>query len=44
MANVSKRLRALKEKIDRNRNYPVVDALQLVKEAGDSSTSRSTSR
>jgi large subunit ribosomal protein L1 len=33
MANVSKRLRALKEKIDRNRNYPVVDALQLVKEA-----------
>ena len=33
MANVSKRLRALKEKIDRNRNYPVIDALQLVKEA-----------
>ena len=33
MANASKRLRALKEKIDRNRNYPVVDALQLVKEA-----------
>ena len=33
MANVSKRLRALKEKIDRNRNYPVVDALQLVKES-----------
>src|SRR5512139_2589621 len=33
MANVSKRLRALKEKVDRNRNYPVIDALQLVKEA-----------
>jgi large subunit ribosomal protein L1 len=33
MANASKRLRALKEKIDRNRNYPVVDALQLVKES-----------
>jgi len=33
MANVSKRLRAIKEKIDRNRNYPVSDALQLVKEA-----------
>ena len=32
MANTSKRLRALKEKIDRNRNYPVVDALKLVKE------------
>ena len=33
MANGSKRLRAIKEKIDRNRNYPVSDALQLVKEA-----------
>lgn len=32
MANVSKRLRAIKEKIDRNRNYAVIDALQLVKE------------
>jgi ribosomal protein L1 len=32
MANASKRLRALKEKIDRTRNYPVTDALQLVKE------------
>ncbi|MDP3123639.1 MAG: 50S ribosomal protein L1, partial [Thiobacillus sp.] len=32
MAHASKRLRALKEKIDRNRNYPVIDALQLVKE------------
>ena len=32
MANVSKRLRAIKEKIDRNRNYAVADALQLVKE------------
>lgn len=32
MANASKRLRALKEKIDRTRNYPVADALQLVKE------------
>lgn len=33
MANASKRLRALKEKVDRNRNYPVTDALQLVKES-----------
>ncbi|MEQ1662768.1 MAG: 50S ribosomal protein L1 [Thiobacillus sp.] len=33
MANTSKRLRAIKEKIDRNRNYPVADALSLVKEA-----------
>jgi large subunit ribosomal protein L1 len=33
MANGSKRLRALKEKIDRTRNYPVADALSLVKEA-----------
>ena len=32
MANTSKRLRAIKEKIDRNRTYPVIDALQLVKE------------
>jgi len=32
MANVSKRMRALKEKIDRSRTYPVMDALQLVKE------------
>ena len=32
MANASKRLRALKEKIDRTRNYPVADALQLIKE------------
>jgi large subunit ribosomal protein L1 len=32
MSNTSKRLRAIKEKIDRNRNYPVVEALQLVKE------------
>jgi len=32
MANGSKRLRAIKEKIDCNRNYPVADALQLVKE------------
>jgi large subunit ribosomal protein L1 len=32
MANASKRLRAIKEKIDRNRTYPVIDALQLVKE------------
>jgi len=32
MANVSKRMRAIKEKIDRSRNYAVVDALQLVKE------------
>jgi large subunit ribosomal protein L1 len=32
MANASKRLRAIKEKIDRSRTYPVIDALQLVKE------------
>jgi large subunit ribosomal protein L1 len=32
MANTSKRLRAIKEKIDRTRTYPVIDALQLVKE------------
>ena len=32
MANSSKRMRAIKEKIDANRNYPVADALQLVKE------------
>ncbi len=32
MANTSKRLRAIKEKIDRTRAYPVMDALQLVKE------------
>lgn len=32
MTKLSKRLRAIKEKIDRTRNYPVVDALQLVKE------------
>jgi len=32
MANGSKRLRAIKEKIDCNRNYPVAEALQLVKE------------
>ena len=32
MAYTSKRLRAIKEKIDRSRTYPVMDALQLVKE------------
>ncbi|MHB1085990.1 MAG: 50S ribosomal protein L1 [Thiobacillus sp.] len=32
MANASKRMRAIKEKIDFTRNYPVADALQLVKE------------
>ena len=32
MANVSKRMRAIKEKIDTTRSYPVADALQLVKE------------
>ena len=32
MANGSKRMRAIKEKIDCNRNYPVADALLLVKE------------
>jgi len=33
MSNASKRLRAIKEKIDRNRNYPVGEALQLIKES-----------
>jgi large subunit ribosomal protein L1 len=33
MAKVSKRLRALKEKIDRNKVYPAADALALIKEA-----------
>ena len=33
MSTASKRLRAIKEKIDRNRNYPVVEALQLIKES-----------
>jgi large subunit ribosomal protein L1 len=33
MSNASKRLRAIKEKIDRNRNYPVVEALQLIKDS-----------
>ena len=33
MSQASKRLRAIKEKIDRNRNYPVVEALQLIKES-----------
>ncbi|MEQ1591076.1 MAG: 50S ribosomal protein L1 [Thiobacillaceae bacterium] len=33
MSNTSKRLRAIKEKIDRNRNYPVVEALQLIKDS-----------
>lgn len=33
MASGSKRMRAIKEKIDPNRNYLVADALQLVKES-----------
>jgi large subunit ribosomal protein L1 len=33
MSNVSKRLRAIKDKIDRNRDYPVSEALQLIKES-----------
>ncbi len=33
MSNTSKRLRAIKEKIDRNRNYPVAEALQLIKDS-----------
>jgi len=32
MGNISKRLQAIKEKIDRNKVYPVQEALQLVKE------------
>ena len=33
MGQVSKRLRAIKEKIDRTRSYPVAEALQLIKES-----------
>jgi len=33
MAKISKRLAALKDKVDRNKLYPVMDALSLVKEA-----------
>jgi LSU ribosomal protein L1P len=33
MSNASKRMRAIKEKIDRNRNYPVAEALTLIKES-----------
>jgi large subunit ribosomal protein L1 len=33
MSNTSKRLRAIKEKIDRNRNYPIAEALQLIKDS-----------
>jgi large subunit ribosomal protein L1 len=33
MSNASKRLCAIKEKIDRNRNYPVAEALQLIKDS-----------
>lgn len=33
MAKISKRLAALKEKVDRSKLYPVMDALALVKEA-----------
>jgi large subunit ribosomal protein L1 len=32
MANVSKRLKALKPKVDRSKNYPLTDALALAKE------------
>ena len=32
MAKLSKRVQALRAKVDRNRNYPLVDALALVKE------------
>ena len=32
MANVSKRVDALRAKVDRNKVYPVADALALVKE------------
>lgn len=32
MAKLSKRLQAIKQKIDRNKIYPVMDALQLIKE------------
>jgi large subunit ribosomal protein L1 len=33
MSNASKRMRAIKEKIDRTRNYPVAEALALIKES-----------
>lgn len=32
MAKLSKRLQAIKQKIDRSKSYPVMDALQLIKE------------
>ncbi len=32
MSKISKRLQAIKEKIDRNKAYPVMEALQLIKE------------
>ena len=32
MSKISKRLQAIKQKIDRNRAYPVMEALQLIKE------------
>ncbi|NBU12569.1 MAG: 50S ribosomal protein L1, partial [Betaproteobacteria bacterium] len=32
MAKISKRTQALRDKIDRNRNYPLADAIGLVKE------------
>lgn len=32
MAKLSKRLQAIKQKIDRSKTYPVMDALQLIKE------------
>lgn len=32
MSKISKRLQAIKEKIDRNKVYPVMEALQLIKE------------
>ncbi|HRP98545.1 MAG TPA: 50S ribosomal protein L1 [Rhodocyclaceae bacterium] len=35
MAKISKRVKALREKIDRNRNYPVAEALALVKDCAN---------
>ena len=32
MANVSKRTKALRAKVDRDKNYPIIDAIKLVKE------------
>ena len=35
MAKLSKRVQALRAKVDRNRSYPLADALALVKETAN---------